>query len=131
MKLLLDTHTLLWHANGDSQMSETASSVLMDPMNDLYVSMASIWEIAIKVGLKKLTLSIPYVTFMTRVIVGYELTLLDVTFDDCVAYEQLAFPDKNHRDPFDRMIIIHAKREGLSVVGVDIAFESYGITRIW
>ena len=59
MKLLLDSHSLLWHANGDPQMSATATSLLVDPTNDLYLSMASIWEIAIKVGLKKLTLSAP------------------------------------------------------------------------
>jgi PIN domain nuclease of toxin-antitoxin system len=54
-----------------------------------------------------------------------------VTFDDCVAYERLPFPDKQHRDPFDRMIIVHAQRDGLSVIGRDAAFDAYGITRLW
>jgi PIN domain nuclease of toxin-antitoxin system len=131
VKLLLDSHTLLWHANGDPQMSATATALLVDPTNDLFLSMATLWEIAIKVGLKKLALSAPFAAFMTRAITGYGLTVLAVTFDDCVAYEQLPFPDPQHRDPFDRMIIVHARRDGLSVVGRDAAFDSYGITRLW
>jgi PIN domain nuclease of toxin-antitoxin system len=131
VKLLLDTHTLLWHAEGDPQMSNTATALLIDPANELFLSMASVWEIAIKVGLKKLTLSASYATFMTRAIIGYGLTVLPMTFDDCAAYEQLPFPSKQHCDPFDRMILIHAARNGLSVVGADAAFDPYGISRLW
>jgi PIN domain nuclease of toxin-antitoxin system len=131
VKLLLDGHSLLWHANEDPQMSDTATALLVDPTNELFLSMASLWEIAIKVGLKKLTLSAPFEDFMKKAITGYGLTVLDVSFDDCVAYEGLPFPNKEHRDPFDRMIIIHAKRDGLSVVGVDTAFDSYDVTRLW
>lgn len=68
---------------------------------------------------------------MTRAMIGYGLTMLAVTFDDCVAYEQLPFPGKQHRDPFDRMIIVHAPWDELPVVGRDVAFDSYGITRLW
>jgi PIN domain nuclease of toxin-antitoxin system len=131
VKLLLDTHAFLWHAEGDPQMSKTATALIVDPANALLLSMASVWEIAIKVGMKKLTLSAPYVTFMTRAINGYGIHVLPVTIDDCAAYEQLLLPNKHHRDPFDRMIIIHAQRNGLSLVGVDAAFDSYGLTRLW
>jgi len=131
MKLLLDTHTFLWYADGDPRLSTTAAALLVDPANDLFLSTASVWEIAIKVGLKKLTLSAPYVTFMTRAMTGYGVTLLPIAFDDCAAYEQLPFPEPQHRDPFDRMIIVHAQRDGLSIVGVDAAFDSYGVTRLW
>jgi len=131
VKLLLETHTLLWHADGDAKMSAAATALLGDPANELYLSMASIWEVAIKVGLKKLTLSAPYVTFMTKAINGYGLIVLPITLDDCVHYEALAFPDPQHRDPFDRIIITHAQRNGLSVVGVDVAFDSYAVPRLW
>jgi PIN domain nuclease of toxin-antitoxin system len=57
VKLLLDSHTFLWHADGDPQISPTATALLIDPANELFLSIASIWEIAIKVGLKKLILS--------------------------------------------------------------------------
>jgi PIN domain nuclease of toxin-antitoxin system len=131
VKLLLDSHTLLWHADGDSQMSPTATALLIDPANDLFLSMASVWQIAINVGLKKLVLSGPFDSAMTRAITGYGLTVLPIAFEDCAEYERLPFPDPNHRDPFDRMIITHALRNGLSVVGVDVAFDSYGVTRLW
>ncbi|MEI6324391.1 MAG: type II toxin-antitoxin system VapC family toxin [Gemmataceae bacterium] len=131
MKLLLDTHAFLWHADGSPQMSATATALAVDPANELFLSMASVWEIAIKVGMKKLTVSAPYVTFMTRAIAGYGVSVLPVMFDDCIAYERLPFPNKQHRDPFDRMIIIHALRDGLSIVGVDVSFDAYGITRLW
>ena len=131
MKLLLDTHTLLWHANGDPQMSGTATALLIDPTNELFLSSATLWEVAIKTGLKKLALSASYDVFMTRAIAGYGLTVLPITLDDCAAYEQLPFPDPHHRDPFDRMMIVHALRGGLSIVGVDVAFDPYGVTRLW
>jgi PIN domain nuclease of toxin-antitoxin system len=131
VKLLLDTHTFLWHADGSPQMSAKATALLMDPANELFLSMASVWELAIKAGLKKLVLSSPYVTFMTRAISGYGLTLLPITFEDCTEYEALPFPHPQHRDPFDRMIVIHAIRNAMSVVGVDAAFDAYGVLRLW
>jgi PIN domain nuclease of toxin-antitoxin system len=81
--------------------------------------------------MKKLTISTPFATFMTRAITGYGVSVLPMTFDDCIAYEQLPFADKQHRDPFDRMIIIHAMRDGLAIVGIDSAFDTYGVTRLW
>ncbi len=131
MKLLLDTHAFLWHADGDQRMSSQATTVLIDSANELFLSMATVWEIAIKVGLGKLSLSNPYIAFMTRAISGYGLTVLPITREDCAEYESLPFPDPKHRDPFDRMIITHARQNGLSVVGIDAAFDAYGITRIW
>jgi PIN domain nuclease of toxin-antitoxin system len=131
MKLLLDTHTFLWHADGSPQMSAAATNLLVDPANELFLSMTSVWEIAIKVGLKKLTLSNAYAPFMTRAITGYGLDVLPITIEDCTAYEALPFPLPKHRDPFDRLIITQAKRHGLSVVGADMTFDAYGISRHW
>lgn len=131
MKLLLDTHTFLWHADGSPQMSKAATALLVDPANDLFLSMASLREVAVKVGLKKLTLSGPYVPFMTKAINGYSLTVLPITLDDCGEYEKLPFPLPKHRDPFDRLIITHARRNGLTIVGIDDDFDAYGITRLW
>ena len=131
MNLLLDTHTLLWLMEGPTNLSATASALLADPANRLHMSMASVWEIGIKVGLKKLGLSVPFATFLDTAVNGYGLSVLPITADDCVRYEQLPFPDPQHRDPFDRMIITHALREGLSVVGVDVSFDAYGVARLW
>jgi PIN domain nuclease of toxin-antitoxin system len=131
VKLLLDTHTFLWHADADPRMSPSATALLADPANELFLSMATEWEIAIKVGIKKLVLSRPFGAFMKRAIIGYGLTELSITFEDCAEYEMLPFPDRNHRDPFDRMIITHALRHGCSVVGADSAFDAYGVARLW
>jgi PIN domain nuclease of toxin-antitoxin system len=131
VNLLLDTHTFLWHADGDQRMSSHATDLLIDSANQLFLSVATLWEIAIKVGLGKLSLSSPYVTFMTRAITGYGLKILPISLEDCAEYETLPFPDPKHRDPFDRMIITHARRNGLSVVGIDAAFDAYGVTRLW
>lgn len=92
MKLLLDTHTFLWHSDGSPQMSAKATVLLVDPGNELFLSMATAWEIAIKAGLKKLTLSDSYDAFMSRAIAGYGLTVLPITLDDCGEDEKLPFP---------------------------------------
>jgi PIN domain nuclease of toxin-antitoxin system len=131
MRLLLDTHTFLWHSDGNPQVSATATALLVDPANELFLSMASVWEIAIKVGLKKLTLSSSYIPFMTTAISGYGLTVLPITFEDCAEYEMLPFPNSKHRDPFDRLIVTHAKRNGLAIVGADVNFDAYGVSRLW
>lgn len=131
MKLLLDTHTFLWYADGDPRLSFSAAEQLVDPTNELFLSTASVWEIAIKVGLEKLTLSSPYLTFMKKAISGYGLKVLPVTLEDCSAYEQLEFPNPKHRDPFDRMIITHAQRHGMTILSVDSAFESYDVPVFW
>jgi PIN domain nuclease of toxin-antitoxin system len=131
MKLLLDSHTFQWHADGSPQMSARATTLLVDPANDLFLSMASVWEIAIKVGLMKLTLSSSYGHFMTKALSGYGVSVLPITFEDCVDYEALPCPLPKHRDPFDRLIITHCRRNGMSVVGTDVNFDAYGISRLW
>ena len=131
MKLLLDSHTLLWLMEGNPSLSAAASALIADPANQLFLSMASVWEIGIKSGLKKMGLSVPYATFLSTAVNGYGLTMLPITTDDCIDYEALPFPDKQHRDPFDRMIVTHTLRNGLSLVGVDTAFDPYGVTRLW
>jgi PIN domain nuclease of toxin-antitoxin system len=87
--------------------------------------MASVWEIGIKVGLKKMGLSVPYSTFLATAVSGYGMTVLPITTDDCISYEALPFPDPQHRDPFDRMIVTQALRNGMTIVGVDAAFDTY------
>ncbi|HSQ57638.1 MAG TPA: type II toxin-antitoxin system VapC family toxin, partial [Gemmata sp.] len=109
----------------------TATNLIADPSNRLHISMASIWELAIKVGLKKVGLSVPLETFLTTAITGYGLNVIDITIEDCVSYVSLSFPDPRHRDPFDRMIVIHSQRHSLSVIGVDDKFDIYGVTRLW
>jgi PIN domain nuclease of toxin-antitoxin system len=131
VNLLLDSHTLIWLMDGNASLSATAVELITAPDNQLHLSMASIWEISIKCGLGKLGLSVPFPTFMSAAIDGYGLVVLPITLDDWARYEELAFPDKLHRDPFDRMIVTQALRGNLAIVGVDTAFDVYGVTRLW
>jgi PIN domain nuclease of toxin-antitoxin system len=131
VNLLIDSHTLLWLMQSNSNLSAMATGLLADPANRLYLSMASVWEIAIKSGLGKLGLSVPYSMFLDAAINGYGLILLPITTEDCVRYKELPFPDSLHRDPFDRMIVVHALRDRLSIVSVDASFDSYGVPRLW
>jgi len=131
MNLLIDTNAFLWYADGDPQLTSKAAQLITDPSNELFLSLASIWEIAIKSGIKKLKLPKNYSIYMADAIAALDLTVLPLSLDDCIAYERLPFPSKSHRDPFDRMIITQAVGNQLAVVGSDADFDAYGITRHW
>ena len=131
MKLLLDTHTLLWYASGDSQLSTKAAALLGDPTNELFLSIATAWELAIKTKLGKLALSVPSDEFVKQAAAAYGLTVLPITIEDCALYEKLPFPLKDHRDPFDRLLMVQAQRLGLSILGADTLFNAYQVTRVW
>ena len=131
MNLLLDTHTFLWHSEGSPNLSTAATALLSDPANGLYLSIASVWELAIKIGLRKLSISLPFSPFIPDALRHFGIYLLPISFEDCEAYRQLSFPNPKHRDPFDRMILVHALRNGLSLVSADTAFDAYGVPRLW
>jgi PIN domain nuclease of toxin-antitoxin system len=128
MRLLTDSHTLIWAVDDPSRLSPAAATALQDPANQLLVSAATPWEIAIKVGQNKLTLSLPYRAWMNQAISGLGLTTLPVT----VEYANvLAFLPNHHRDPFDRLIIAQALIEGITVISADKIFDAYGVPRVW
>src|SRR3954470_17534929 len=104
---------------GIQEISPTAAALLADPSNGLFLSMASVWEIAIKVGIGKLALSCNIADYMTKAINGYGFSVLPLTLEDCAEYAALPFPSREHRDPFDRFIITHAKRVSATIVGND------------
>lgn len=131
MRVLLDTHTLMWYANGDPNLSVLAATLIPDPANDLYLSMASVWEMAIKSGLGKLSLSPNYQDYLSRAVSDCSITILDITVDDCTRYEALPFPNPQHRDPYDRMIVVHALRNSMNIVSIDDKFDGYGVSRLW
>ena len=131
MNLLVDSHALLWLMQANPAISADAARLLADPANRLHLSMASIWEIGIKAGLGRITLAVPYAKFLATAIEGYGLVVVPITAEDCIHYEGLRFPDPRHRDPFDRMIVVHAQRSSLAVVSVDEKLDRYGIVRLW
>lgn len=128
MRLLIDTHTLIWAMDDPSKLSGPAAASLQDPANDLLLSAATIWEMAIKIGQGKLRLSLPYRMWMEKAIADLDLVVLPVTIE--YAEQQAGLP-AHHKDPFDRLIIAQAMIEKVAVVCDDSAFDAYGITRVW
>jgi len=128
MRVLLDSHTLIWAADDPAKLSDAARAVIQDPANDRLLSAATIWEIAIKVGKGRLTLSMPYRPWMDRAIADLCLTLLPITLDH--AERQSNLPP-HHGDPFDRLLAAQAQHEGIPVVSIDDALDPYGVNRLW
>ncbi len=128
MKLLLDTHAFLWFVTTDPKLSDNASSLISDLGNDVLVSPASYWEIAIKVGLGKYPTTVPFEEFFRRGIEGAAMTILPVGIRHAAVLSSLPM---HHKDRFDRMIVSQAIAEQISVVSVDTALDQYPITRLW
>jgi PIN domain nuclease of toxin-antitoxin system len=128
MRLLIDTHSLIWYVDQDHLLGRAAYAAIADPANDLWVSAATAWEIAIKVSLGKLTLSRPYRAWIEKALFDLRAAVLPITVG--YADVQVALP-LHHRDPFDRMLIAQATVEGIAVVSADGQFDAYGVARIW
>ena len=128
MRLLLDTHALIWYVDHDHLLSASAHAAITDSANDLLLSAGTIWEIGIKVGLKKLSLSIPYREWMNKAIADLGLTLLPISVE--YADVQAGLP-RHHGDPFDRLLAAQARVENIPLISSDPVFDRYGLTRIW
>jgi PIN domain nuclease of toxin-antitoxin system len=128
MKLLLDTHALLWFILKDSRLSASADSLIADPANEVYVSPASYWEIAIKINLGKYSLQRPYQSFFEDAIAQNDLTVLAIEIKHTANLTNMAL---HHRDPFDHMLIAQALVEQIPIISNDAKFDSYCIQRIW
>lgn len=130
MRLLLDTHAFLWFLAGDSSLSPAARTAMEAAKNDLLLSVASLWEMAIKVSLGKLTLPTDFEPFITSQIAANGIQLLHITPQHASMVSAMAFPANGHRDPFDRLLIAQARVEDIPVVSQDAAFDAYAVTRI-
>ena len=128
MRILLDSHAVLWYVDQDQMLSGTAHAAITDPANDLLVSAATIWELATKAAIGKLSLSQPYRLWMNKAMSDLRASLLPVSIDYADAQAGLPF---HHRDPFDRLIIAQSLIEGISVVSADGQFDAYGVNRVW
>jgi PIN domain nuclease of toxin-antitoxin system len=128
MKVLLDTHAVIWWVDQDRLLSIASHAAMADPANVLLVSAATVWEIAIKLGLAKLSLSMPYRQWMNQALASLQASLLPITVE--YAERQADLPS-HHRDPFDRLLIAQALVEDMPVISADITFEQYGVARIW
>ena len=127
-RLLLDTHAFLWFAFDDRRLSETAAAAIEDPAFVKILSIASLWEISIKVSLGKLELGTTVERFFAKEVEGREIELLGITTAHLIRLAALPF---HHRDPFDRLIIAQAAVEGLPIASGDPHFAPYGIPITW
>ena len=128
MKLLVDAHTLIWAVDDPAKLGPQAVTALQDPSNDLLLSVGTIREIAIKVGLGKLSLSMPYRQWMNQAITDMGMTVLPITVEYADVQGHLP---KHHGDPFDRLLVAQAQVENMALVSADPGFDPYRINRLW
>jgi len=127
MNHLLDTHTIIWFINGDLELSKKARNLIEKDSAANFVSVASLWEIAIKVSLGKLELNGAFSEIKTQLDQnGFQL--LPITWEDTLLVASLPF---HHRDPFDRILIAQSISNNLNIITKDDQFKNYAVSLIW
>jgi PIN domain nuclease of toxin-antitoxin system len=128
MRLLLDTHTFLWFITADPKLSSTAERAIRNGGNQPLLSIASVWEIAIKVGIGRLPIPQPLRTFIPEQLRSNRIGLLPIELRHTFEFAELPL---HHRDPFDRLLIAQAISEDVPLVSADDAFNTYPVQRLW
>jgi PIN domain nuclease of toxin-antitoxin system len=128
MKLLLDTHSFIWFFEGDNRLPLNARQLIADENNELMLSIASIWEMAIKTSISKLTLSKSFERVINEHVLISDIGVLNITVLHTFAVAKMPL---HHRDPFDRIIIAQSLVEAMPLISGDPAFDQYGVTRLW
>jgi PIN domain nuclease of toxin-antitoxin system len=128
MNILLDTHAFLWFVEDSPRLSEPARVMIESSDSQPFISMASLWEIAIKISLGKLQLKQPYEIFIPEHLTVNGIGVLNLSLEHVAAIATLPF---HHRDPFDRSIAVQAQIENMPLISADPAFDLYSVKRIW
>ena len=128
MRLLLDTHALLWWLDGDRSLTRRARTAITDEDNVIFVSAASAWEITTKARLGKLPGADAVAADVVGSVASQGFSSLDITMLHAQRAGRLPGA---HRDPFDRMLIAQAQLEDLMLVSNETAFDAYGVSRLW
>jgi PIN domain nuclease of toxin-antitoxin system len=126
MRQLLDTHSFIWFVTGNSRI--TPEIRLQIENNDNLLSIASVWEIAIKSSLGKLDVGLSIEALVEQQIIGNAIDLLAITTNHLAVVATLPL---HHRDPFDRLLIAQAMVENLPIIGIDKVFDEYAVQRLW
>ena len=127
MQYLIDTHTFIWYATDDKRLSQKACSVI-ESDHQRFVSMGSIWEMAIKVNIGKLDFKQPFQKIISDQLKINDYILLNLELKHIFIASNL---ELHHRDPFDRIIISQAMVEKMPIVSIDDKFDKYEVERIW
>jgi PIN domain nuclease of toxin-antitoxin system len=128
VRLLLDTHALIWWLAGDPSLSTGAKAAIVDPNNEVFVSAASAWEIATKYRIGKLPQAVSLAMDVSGVLAAQGFFELPISMQHGQMAGSLPGP---HRDPFDRMLIAQARLADLVLVSNEAVFDRYGIRRLW
>jgi PIN domain nuclease of toxin-antitoxin system len=128
VRILLDTQAFLWFLADDRRLRPKARRRIEDVRNEKFLSIASIWEIAIKVSLGKLELDVPLAELIDEGASDNGIALLPIRKEHAIAVVGLP---RHHGDPFDRLLVAQAICEGLAIVGSDRSFDDYEVRRIW
>ena len=128
MNVLLDTQAFLWWATSSDRLTETATLAISDPASSVHVSVASAWEIAIKVAAGRLQLTQPVDPYLPALLREYGFEALPIRLDH--ALRAGALP-RHHGDPFDRLIVAQSQVEGMAIVTADPRFGLYDVETIW
>lgn len=124
MKALLDTHAFLWAITGDARLSKSQRAVFLNGENDLYLSLASVWEMLIKVEIGKLPLPQPASPYIQKHVEKNRISTLGIHAVHLAELEKLP---PLHRDPFDRMLVAQARAEKMPILSSDPALKKYGV----
>lgn len=124
--MLLDTHALLWFLGNDARLP-SATKQRIEDADTVLVSIASLWEIAIKANIGKLTLFTSFETIETNLI-NLGIEIVSIAFEDLVTYLSLPL---HHRDPFDRILVAQAINRSLILISRDTQLDAYSIQRLW
>ncbi|MBE8997552.1 type II toxin-antitoxin system VapC family toxin [Nostoc sp. LEGE 12447] len=128
MRLLLDTHTFIWYVTDNSRLSNQVVELINDENNEILLSIASLWEIAIKQNLGKLSFNQPFEIFITQQLNLNDFSLLDINISHVTVVATLPL---HHRDPFDRILIAQSVVENIPLLSADKIFDAYPIRRVW
>ena len=128
MRFLLDTHTFIWFVTDSPQLSTSAKALIEDEYNEKWLSVASVWEMAIKCSIGKLTFDSPLQTFVEQQIQQNSMDLLSIQIAHLAIVSTLPL---YHCDPFDRLLIAQAMVESIPIISGDVVFDAYAIQRSW
>jgi PIN domain nuclease of toxin-antitoxin system len=128
VKLLIDTHALIWWDENPLRLGSKARAACLDSGNELWLSVASVWEIQIKMMLGRLALRKPLKLLIDDQVKQNGILILPVKFDHVLRLESL--PDR-HKDPFDRLLVAQALEENCVLVSHDPMIAQYPVTTVW
>jgi PIN domain nuclease of toxin-antitoxin system len=124
----MDTHIFLWYVWDDPKVNEKVISLIESPDNQAYISMASLWEMAIKVSTGKLELTRPFERLLPELIYANGFDVLPISYAHTVAVSAMQF---HHRDPFDRLLVAQSLVEDIPILSADAVLDAYNVTRLW